>query len=381
METTLATASERQIWISKYLQEYVRASQFKPYMGKDNSNIIIVKYEMETERGKTINIPLITRLKGDGVTGSQVLEGNEEEIGNYNQAISIDWRRNAVTVPKSTSFKTEINLLDAAKPLLRNWEAEKLRDDLIYSFMAIVPATSTVTQVRYGLITDSTAGGREITAANQTAGASEANKDSWLALNADRVLFGATIANNSANDHSASLLNLDTGADLASVAIFNNAKLMAKVASGRRITPYQTKDGREYYVAFLNPFSFRDIAKDSTMTQANREARPRDVDVNPIFQDGDLLYNGVIYRQVEEMPKITAAGNGGTTDVGFNFLAGQQAAGIVWGQEPTPVTSRDRDYGFRPGVGIEELLGTSKLFFNGVQQGGVTVYTAVTGAA
>jgi len=37
--------------------------------------------------------------------------------------------------------------------------------------------------------------------------ASESAKDAWLVDNADRVLFGAAVGNNSANDHSASLAN------------------------------------------------------------------------------------------------------------------------------------------------------------------------------
>lgn len=377
METTLATALERQVWINKYLQEYVRASQFMPYMGKDNTNIIIVKYEMETERGKVINIPLVTRLKGRGVTGNQILEGNEEEIGNYNVAIGIDFRRHAVTVPDSTQYKTEINLLDAAKPLLRNWEAEQLRDDLINGFMAIIPTVNSTSQVKYGTMTDSTSGGREILAANYTA--TEGEKDTWLANNSDRVLFGATVANRKST-HALSTAELDTTADRLTAGVIRNAKLMAKITTGRRVTPYMTKDGREYFVLFTNPFSFADAGADASILAANTNARVRDVDTNPIFQDGDLIYNGVIIRQVEEFPKLTNAGFGGTTDVGFNFLAGAQSVGIVWGIEPTPISSSDRDYGFRPGVGIKELLGVSKLHFAGIQQGGVTVYTAVTGA-
>ena len=59
-----------------------------------------------------------------------ILDGNEEELTNFNCPISIDWRRNAVRVPKSTSYKTEIDLWGAAKEQLKSWEAEKLRDDI-----------------------------------------------------------------------------------------------------------------------------------------------------------------------------------------------------------------------------------------------------------
>ena len=89
-ETTLASASEKQKWITKYFGEYVRESGYKPYMGKGTNSIIQIKYELQSEGGKTINIPLIVRLRGAGRTGSQVLEGFEEELGNYNCGISVD---------------------------------------------------------------------------------------------------------------------------------------------------------------------------------------------------------------------------------------------------------------------------------------------------
>jgi N4-gp56 family major capsid protein len=374
MEVALNSALEKQVWLNNYFSEYVRESGYKPYFGRNNNSIIITKFELQQESGKTVNIPLITRLSGGGVTGSQVLDGNEEELGNYNCALSVDWRRNGVRVPKSTSYKTEIDLFNAAKDALRAWEAEKLRDDISAAFLSVIPATTTVTPVAYGTITaDTTNGGYEITAANQAAGASQANLDSWLVLNKDRVIFGAVASNYSSGDHSTALATLDTTADKLTAAIGSFAKRRAKAASPH-IRPFRTDNGREFFVMFCNPRSFRDLKADSVITAANRDARPRDVDSNPIFQDGDVMYDGVLYHEVPEIPIITAAGS--STDVGPNFLCGAQAMGIAWGQEPTMRTDMTKDYGFRPGVAIEELLKVSKLHFNGVQQGMVTVYTA-----
>ena len=74
-ETTLATASEKQKWLSQYYAEYVRQSGFLPYMKRSPTGIIQVRYELQEEAGKTINIPLIVRLKGTGVSGSTALDG------------------------------------------------------------------------------------------------------------------------------------------------------------------------------------------------------------------------------------------------------------------------------------------------------------------
>ena len=67
---------------------------------------------------------------------------------------------------------------------------------------------------------------------------------------------------------------------------------------------------------------------------------------------------------------------GSNIDVRPAFLCGAGAVGIAWGQMPTPRTDPDKDYGFRPGVAIEELLGVKKINFNGVQNGIVTVILA-----
>ena len=72
-ETVLATASERQVWVTTYFQEYVRQSRFMPYMTNADLNkggIILTKFQKEDEAFRTVNIPFIGRLKSAGVTGA-----------------------------------------------------------------------------------------------------------------------------------------------------------------------------------------------------------------------------------------------------------------------------------------------------------------------
>ena len=320
--------------------------------------------------------------------GSTALRGRETQIGNYNCPITIDWDRNAIVVPKSESYKTEIDFLNAGKPLLKQWAAEALRTDIIYALMTVIPSGNTT--VPYAEITDDTTNGGYKIAAGYVpetvfdryegvswTSASEAQKDAWLALNSDRVLFGALRSNISANDHSAALTTLDTTADKASTSIGSLGKRMAGQANPH-ITPFMTEDGREYYVWFLGPRAFRDVKLDSVMIAANRDARAREgsgMDKNPLFQDGDMIHDGIIYREVPEIPHIVNVGNGGNTDVEPSFLCGQQALGVAWGQTPTPQTEVN-DYKFRPGIAIEELRGVKKLAYNGKQNGCVTIYVA-----
>ena len=91
------------------------------------------------------------------------------------------------------------------------------------------------------------------------------------------------------------------------------------------------------------------------------------MDGNPIFQDGDMFYDGVLHREVPEIDawarrpaygSITPPGLVGRRAAGVP--AGAGSVGVAWGQEPTPRSDYIKDYGFRPGVAIEELLGVQE---------------------
>jgi hypothetical protein len=372
-ETFLASALNRQVWMTRYFQEYVRYTRFAPYMSNADINkggIILTRFSAEEEAFRTINVPFIGRLKSQGVTGAQVLDGAEEELTNFNCPITIDWRRNGVRLPKSTTFRTEIDLWNAAKDMLKVWESEKLRDDIIRALAQVVVDAN-------GAI----AFYDQATAAQQ---------NYWTAANPDRILFGANIANYSATFATA-LGNIATS-QTASAAMITKAKRIAKTADPH-IRPYRVEDGdgREYYVVFSGSRTFRDLSNDTTIVTANTQARSREgmgMETNPIFQDGDLIYDGVIVREIPEIDlycQNIVNPNGGAAfdgvgesggDIRPMFLCGGGAVGIAWGQEPTPRTDMDKDYGFRPGVAIEELLGVKKINFNEVQNGMVTVFAA-----
>lgn len=377
MEVTLASASAKQVWTNKFLLEYVRESGLLPYMGTSPTSIIRIRNELSTG-GAYLNVPLITRLAGRGVRGAEVLKGNEDDLGNFNDQVFINWIRNAVKVPKSTSYKTDIDLFEAAKPQLSSWDAELLRDDTIDALMSIIVAGAADTQGIAG--TDS---------AVLYSAATAAQRNAYLVANADRILFGKSKSNASSGVWATALATVDNTDDKLSAATISLAKRMAKTAGqttgGIHIRPFKSDmtAGREWYVLFANSLSFRDLSQDSTIITANTYARSREGDgmeKNPLFQDGDLLYQGVIIREVPEIPVITGVGNG-NIDVGMNFLCGQSAVTVAYGQDPTFRIDLKEDYEFRPGVAIEELRGIKKTSYKGLQYGVVTMVNAAVADA
>ena len=266
-------------------------------------------------------------------------------------AVTVAPLRHAVAVTNWDEQKSTIELRDTAKMALKMWSMEKMKT-------AIITALGSINGVAY-------------------ADASEAQKDAWLVDNSDRVLFGATKSNASSNDHSTSLANIDNTSDKLSPAIISLAKRIAQSASPA-IRPIRLSEDEEWFVMFCGPQAFRDLSNDTTMTQANRDARTRGMD-NPLFTGGSLIWDGVIIR---EIPEIAAVSNG-TIDCNPNYLVGAQALGIAWAQR-TKTTTQVTDYGFRNGVGVQEMRGIEKLLFGSgagdtddlKQHGVVTVWTA-----
>lgn len=361
-QTTVSSGNKVIQWDSDFFVEYIRDSLFTRYMGTDENAIIQVKENLTKQRGDKISVPLITRLTGDGVRGNGTLEGNEEALGNYNHDITVYPLRNGVAVTEWDEQKTVIDLRDAGKVSLKNWIMDKGRDGVIAALMSMGGKAYLASQAK----SDS----------NYTAVASEAEKDTFLAANSDRFLFGSAKSNNAANDHSAALANVDSTNDKLTAAVVRLAKRMAKVADPH-IRPVKTMDGEEWFVLFCNSMCFRDLATD--LAQTNRDGWLRfdglnGESKNPLFRGGDLIVDGVICREVPELPSITGVG-ASSIDVGANLLCGAQALGWAWAQR-TKSRTNVQDYGFLNGVAISEIRGIEKLLYNSKQHGVLTVYAS-----
>lgn len=336
-------------------REFIRGNLFSPYMGSDITSIIRIRNELKNG-GEQMNIPMVAKLAATAI-GSGTLTGNEEAIDNYGMRAWLDWARNAVKTNKAEKQKDSAAIFDVARPLLSDWGKELQRDEIIDAF--------------YALPSESAPAGLNSSAGQRVNGilfgdATAAQRNTWVSDNSDRVLFGKLKSNYSATFATATA-NLDTTDDKCTRASMRLLKRIARAASPK-LRPYRTEDGKEYFVAFHGSRTFRDLKTD--LETINKDARPREnggMDKNPIFQDGDLLDDGVIHREVPEIdtraPTFYAtAGNGGTTEVRPVWLCGQSAMAFAWGQMAKPTQLDNTDYGFNQGVGIEMAYGVAKMF-------------------
>ena len=131
--TTTPTDLQLTRWRQQYWLEYVRESGFKPYMGAGSEGITsVIHTAMELKpKGKTLTIPLVGRLTSSGVVGNTRLSGAEESLGKHSHSVTIQYRRNAIEFSAQDEHYDASSARDAARPLLKQWSTEKLRDDII----------------------------------------------------------------------------------------------------------------------------------------------------------------------------------------------------------------------------------------------------------
>ena len=373
--STISAGNKTTRFQSEVVREYVREGRFGPDIGNDLNSII------QTNRNlKKVSIPLVAKLGGAGVEGSATLVGNEESLSNYDSRCS---RSTSETALPSTTKKNELaefDLFSEARPALMNWVMELKRDEIIQA-MGAVPSSSGY--FNYGGTKGSTG----------STAASAANMDTWNSENQDRVLYGAAKANNTSGNHTASLATIDTTNDKLDADMVGLLKRMAKQASPL-IRPVMLKGDEPWFKFYVGSYAFRDLRADLDARQQN--ALPRNINENPIWSGGDLVYDGVIIKEVPEIDIFidgdssgspwdgvwgaNASGDslatGGDTSsrVGIGFFCGAQSVGFGIGRDAAFKRRKEDDYEFQKGVGVQLKHDLRKTFYNNKQHGMITSF-------
>jgi len=333
--TDAATGLTVQQWDDKYFSEYLGNHPFKSYMGTGENSIIQVKENLTKKKGDSITFALVNKLTNSANDGTSLLVGNEESMTSRSHKLTVGLRRNAVVVREFEEQISSIGLRNAAKAQLMNWSVEEDTD-------RIIEELGSINGVKYG-------------------SATEAQKDAWLTDNADRVLFGAAKGNNSSNDHSASLANIDNTADKLTPEALSLMKRMA-LSCNPKIRPIRIEgDNRRYFVVFAHPLVFRDLKDNSTIKQAQREVSLK-MENNRLFKGGDIYWDGMIIHEVDDMPTLAGVG-AGSIDVGRAVLCGAQSLGLGIASRWETREKKEDDFGNEKGIAVRAIDGLDKMTF------------------
>lgn len=361
-DTSVPSALQVKQWEDQFYTDYIQIPDFDSVMGTQQNAVIQVKSQLGKGMGDTIYIELINKLTNDATTGTNVLEGNEEDMSQRSHSITINKRRFAVRIPEMAEIQTAVDLRNAGRSVLMDRTKEDTRD-LLISAMSSLNGTA---------FTSRTA----------------AIADAWLVDNVDRTVFGAYSAQGSAGgtDMSADLAQLDTTSDLFNVTALDKMILAAKTCNPKVRPVTDPGNGKRTYIAYCHPQAFKNL-RDSIDTEVLASTVVQAAAMK-LFDGGDLWWNGCIVKEVDDMPIWANIGASATTEVTPVYLCGAQALGIAWGRRWKTIT-KEFDYGDKYGVAVDGIYGVSKLRFGTgttdtddyKDHGIVSGFFATTGAA
>lgn len=334
-ETSIPSGLTVQQWDENYFTEYLNQNFFKKFMGTGTNSMIQVKEDLTKKPGDAVTFTLINRLTGDAKGAAETLEGQEEDLSTRSQKLTVREYSHAVRWSAFEAQKTAIDLRQAHKDTLMDWNMELDRD-------LVIEALGSMNGTAY-------------------ASASEALKDAWLVDNTDRVLFGALLSNHT-TDHSTALANIDTSADKLTPDAISLMKRIAKTANPRirPIRPKSSIGGSDGYVLFAPTQMVRDLAANATFSQANRDAGIRG-DTNKLFTGADYVWENIYIYEIEDIPSLGAVGASSAV-VRPCYLCGAQALGMAWAMRPQTVED-EFDYKRKMGLAIKQWSKIEKLRF------------------
>ena len=357
-------ALRQELWSKELLDDVMRdVKNIFQFMGEDANNVVQVSRELQKERGDTETFGLVARLSGDGVTGDDELEGNEEAMTSFSEQVVIDQIRNGVRLKgKLDAQKVIYDQIATGRENCRTWMKEFLARQI---FLKLVGVTNT--------------------SLNDTNGVTVGTRATWS--NTPDFIADADTAAGTGNRY---LCAETTGAASLAAADTMTLDLVTKAATKARLASPKIQpiemEGDSFYVMYLHPLCARDIRLSSDWKTANQNARERS-EKNPVFRGALGYWSNVLLLENEFVPwlDISVAGNswrgtGTGTDYGAdcagNVLCGRQAVLLAEASNPEALVVETFDYKNKDGVAVSFIGGLQKAMFNSKEFGVILVDAA-----
>ena len=343
------------LWSKKLAVEVSKATAIAPLIGSSANSVIQLKTETTKGKGDKVTFGLRRQLVGDGVSEHEILEGNEEALSTYSDAILINELAHAVRVRNEGTIDVQrvpFSLREEAKDGLVDWYSDRL------SMMFFLQACG---------YTAPTVGfeGRTVNLKPVHWG-----HNAPIAPSANRILRAGGVA----NDQSL------TSADVFELRLIDYAVEMAKT-SNPKIRPVNV-GGSKHYIMYLHPYQVTDLRTNTTTGQwlDIQKAAERRGSSNPIFSGALGVYNNVILREAEHvMPGVSAADGTSVATARRAVLLGAQSCVAAFGMNKSAtkykLIEETFDYQRELGISAQTILGMKKTVFNSTDFGCVVVST------
>lgn len=349
------------LWSKKLDSEVSKATAIAPLIGTSSNSIIQLKNETQKAAGDKITFGLRRQLIGDGVSEHEVLEGNEEALSRYSDAIFINELAHAVRVKNEQTIDAQrvpFNLRSEANAGLTDWYSDRMSLAFFVQVggytapqIAFEGRTLVLKPVHYGF-------------------------NAPIAPSASRHIWQDKTNEPATND-----ADEDLGVkDFFTLDLIDKAVERAKLANPK-IRPVRV-DGANMYVLYMHPAQVTSMRTNTSTGQwlDIQKAAERRGGSNPIFSGALGVYNNVVLREAEHVvPGVNSTSGAQITTVRRAVLLGAQAAATAYGQNKGPTRYKRVeelfDYQRELGVSVQTIWGMKKTVYDSTDFGCVVIST------
>lgn len=345
--TTFATGGNQAItyWSKTTMRQVLKNTLFGKFMGKGKTAIIQQLSELEKSPGDTIKYDLLMQMGNDGVTGDNVLKGNEEALTYYQDSVVLDQLRNAHAFRRMSQQRSLHDLRMDARDNLSDWFTDKMETYMMNNLCG--NASFTFGQAAVAPDTN-----HYILAGDVSKTGTIATDESSLGTN-DQI----------------SLHDLDYAKELAETGTVPIRPAMI--------------EGDRYFVVVLHPYSVVDLRLNArnltamTWQDIQQYANVRGLK-NPLFSGALGVYNNMILFSSNYIYSPT-------TSVRRNLLLGAQAGVFalgnaydnmdrkMYGNLPMSWTEEISDFGNEKGIAVGCVFGMTATRFNSADYGKIVI--------
>ena len=277
MDTTWNSSMNVERWRKEFAFEAAKLDFLSKFAGPSENNAIQIVDDLKAKKGSTIHVDLIMKLLGSGVTGDNIMAGNEEDLVQYEQSVVVDQLRHGVkSKGKMDNKKVLTDFRKTALRQLKIWFNEKLDSDLI----TVLSASPTRTL------------GADNGGTPRIDSASKSNLAAVDVITIDDIRLMKTLATN------------------------------PYTSTHPKIRPIKS-NGENYYLLVIGSESAYDLKTNAAYNTLMRDAWWRG-EKNPLFHDAKVVVDNVLVHEYEGISQFDDGG-GAAIHGEVNLFMGAQA--------------------------------------------------------
>ena len=331
-------------WSTSLAVEAEKKMYFRKFIGSVITNLT----DLAKAAGDKITHGLRMKLRGAGVTGDNTLEGNEEALTYYSDAVLIDQLRHAVrSKGKMSEQRVPYSVRAHAREGLATWWAERF-DELLFVYLS---------------------GARGV--------------DSTLTL----PLAFTSFAGNSLSAPDAAHIQYANGlakATITSSDVMTLSEIDKLVEKAETVDPMIQPimvDGEKTWVLLMHPYQATDLRTNTSTGQwldIQKAAGSRGKS-NPIFSGALGIYNGVVLHVHRNVVRFSDYGSGTNLAAARALFLGAQAGAVAFGRgsDAGRYSWVEELFDFKNQLGVSagSIFGIKKTVFNSKDFGVIALDT------